>query len=104
MSFGKILRDLRGDKTQEEIAQAVGVTKSSWAMYEREERIPRDEVKIQIAKYFGKSVQDIFLGRVSTKCARQKKTIPLNHHRKTERSPLCLNTTVTYQAGSGSLV
>lgn len=40
MSFGKILRDLRGDKTQEEIAQAVGVTKSSWAMYEREERIP----------------------------------------------------------------
>lgn len=60
MSFGKILRDLRGDKTQEEIAQAVGVTKSSWAMYEREERIPRDEVKIQIAKYFGKSVQDIF--------------------------------------------
>lgn len=60
MSFGKILRDLRGEKTQEEIAQAVGVTKSSWAMYEREERIPRDEVKIQIAKYFGKSVQDIF--------------------------------------------
>lgn len=60
MSFGKILRNLRGDKTQEEIAQAVGVTKSSWAMYEREERIPRDEVKIQIAKYFGKSVQDIF--------------------------------------------
>lgn len=60
MSFGKILRELRGDKTQEEIAQAVGVTKSSWAMYEREERIPRDEVKIQIANHFGKSVQDIF--------------------------------------------
>lgn len=64
MSFGKILRDLRGDKTQEEIAQAVGVTKSSWAMYEREERIPRDEVKIQIAKYFGKSVQDIFFRQI----------------------------------------
>ena len=64
MSFGKILRDLRGDKTQEEIAQAVGVTKSSWAMYEREERIPRDEVKIQIAKYFGKSVQDFFFRQV----------------------------------------
>ena len=60
MSFGKILRDLRGDRTQEEIAQAVGVTKSSWAMYERDERIPRDEVKIQIAKFFGKSVQEIF--------------------------------------------
>ena len=64
MSFGKILRELRGDKTQEEIAQAVGITKSSWAMYEREERIPRDEVKIQIAKYFGKSVQDIFFRQI----------------------------------------
>ena len=47
MDFGKILRDLRGEKTQEEIAKAVGITKSSWAMYERGERIPRDEVKIR---------------------------------------------------------
>ena len=57
MDFGKILRELRGDK---EIAKAVGITKSSWAMYERGERIPRDEVKIQIAKYFGKTVQEVF--------------------------------------------
>ena len=60
MDFGKILRELRGDKTQEEIAKAVGITKSSWAMYERGERIPRDEEKIQIAKYFGKTVQEVF--------------------------------------------
>ena len=60
MDFGKILRDLRGEKTQEEIAKAVGITKSSWAMYERGERIPRDEVKIQIAQYFGKTVQEVF--------------------------------------------
>lgn len=60
MSFGKTLRQLRGDKTQEEIARDIGITKSSWAMYEREERIPRDEIKIQIARYFNVSVQDIF--------------------------------------------
>lgn len=60
MSFGKTLRKLRGDRTQEEIARDIGVTKSSWAMYEREERVPRDEVKIQIAKYFNIPVQDIF--------------------------------------------
>ena len=59
-TIGMILRDLRGDKTQEEIATALGITKSSWAMYERDERVPRDEVKIRIAKYFGKSVQEIF--------------------------------------------
>lgn len=60
MNFGKTLRILRGDKTQEEVAKAVGITKSAWAMYEREERVPRDEVKIQIARYFGKTVQEVF--------------------------------------------
>lgn len=60
MSFGKTLRKLRGDKTQDEIARNIGITKSAWAMYEREERVPRDEVKVQIAKYFKMSVQDIF--------------------------------------------
>lgn len=60
MSFGKTLRKLRGDRTQEEIARDIGITKSSWAMYEREERVPRDEVKIQIAKYFKLPVQEIF--------------------------------------------
>ena len=60
MSFGKTLRKLRGDKTQDEIARNIGITKSAWAMYEREERVPRDEVKVQIANYFKMSVQDIF--------------------------------------------
>ena len=50
---GMILRKLRGDRTQEEIAAILGITKSSWAMYERDERVPRDEVKIRIAKFFG---------------------------------------------------
>lgn len=63
MSYGKTLRKLRGDRTQEEIARAIGITKSSWAMYEREERVPRDEVKMQIARYFKKSVQEIFFKR-----------------------------------------
>lgn len=64
MSFGKTLRKLRGDKTQDEIAQDIGITKSSWAMYEREERVPRDEVKIQIARHFGMTVQEIFFAQV----------------------------------------
>lgn len=48
---GMILRKLRGNRTQEEIATALGITKSSWAMYERDERVPRDEVKFRIAKF-----------------------------------------------------
>lgn len=62
MSCGSILKKLRGDKTQEYIAGELGITKSAWAMYERNERVPRDEIKIKIAEYFGKSVQEIFFG------------------------------------------
>lgn len=60
VSFGAILRNLRGEETQEKIATAIGITKSSWAMYERNERTPRDEIKVRIAAHFGKTVQEIF--------------------------------------------
>lgn len=62
MSAGFMLKTLRGEKSQEEIAHSVGVTKSSWVKYERNERTPRDEVKVRIAQYFGKTVQEIFFG------------------------------------------
>lgn len=51
---------LRGNKTQKAIAEEVGVSVSTWAMYETGQRIPSDEVKIKIAKVFKKSVQSIF--------------------------------------------
>lgn len=60
MKSGETLKALRADKTQEGIARAVGVSKSSWAMYERNERRPSDDVKVRIANYFGKSVQEVF--------------------------------------------
>ena len=60
MTAGEILKELRGNRTQNDIAKAIGITKSSWAMYECNQRTPRDEVKIKIANYFGKSVQEIF--------------------------------------------
>lgn len=63
MAFGEKLRELRGNKSQEEVSREIGITKSSWAMYERNERVPRDEIKIRIAKYFKKTVQEIFFGQ-----------------------------------------
>ncbi len=63
MSYNHILRELRGQKKQKEIADDLGITKSAWAMYESGKRIPRDEIKIKIADYFGKSVQEIFFGQ-----------------------------------------
>lgn len=63
VSVGEKLKELRGDKSQETIANEIGITKSSWAMYERGERTPRDEIKIRIANYFNESVQEIFFGQ-----------------------------------------
>ena len=62
MSTGKKLKALRGDKTQEEGAADLGISKSALAMYERDERIPRDEVKVQIANYYKESVGALFYG------------------------------------------
>lgn len=58
--IGRILTDLRGDYSREEIAKAVGVSVSAWQMYENGQRIPKDEVKVRIASYFNKTVGDIF--------------------------------------------
>ena len=58
--YGKILIELRGNKSQQELATVLGVSVSAIGMYEREERVPRDEIKRKIAAYFGKTVQEIF--------------------------------------------
>ena len=58
--FGKILVRLRGNKTQEEVARAIGISTSALGMYETERRIPRDAIKIKLANYYSVSVQDIF--------------------------------------------
>ena len=60
MGAGTIIRELRGTKSLSTMANEIGITKSSLAMYERGERTPSDEKKIKIARYFGLSVQDIF--------------------------------------------
>ena len=67
MSIGENLRALRNKKTIDEVANAIGVTRSSYVKYERDERRPRDEVKVRIAKYYGKSIENIFFDKVSTK-------------------------------------
>ena len=60
MSVGKKLRELRGERTQDDISKKLGITKSAYAMYEQDKRIPRDEIKIRISNLFGVSVQDLF--------------------------------------------
>lgn len=58
--IGERLLKLRGDRSREEVAKAVGVSISAMCMYENGERIPRDGIKINLANYYEKSVQEIF--------------------------------------------
>ena len=59
-AIGARLRELRGDRSQREIANAIGVEVMTISNYERGERVPQDELKIGLANYFGKTVQEIF--------------------------------------------
>ena len=58
--IGNRLTRLRGDKSQSEVARAVGISDSALSMYECGERIPRDSVKVKLAEYYGETVQAIF--------------------------------------------
>ncbi|MDD4565530.1 MAG: helix-turn-helix transcriptional regulator [Eubacteriales bacterium] len=58
--MGETLRRLRGNKTQDEVAAALEISKSALSMYEKGGRIPRDEIKKKLADYYGRSVQFIF--------------------------------------------
>lgn len=62
MSLGMKLKALRQahKKTQEQAAMDLKITKSALAMYERDERVPRDEVKIRIAKYYNEPIETLF--------------------------------------------
>lgn len=58
--IGERLVSLRGSKTQTEVAEAVGISKSAMSMYESGERTPRDETKVKLARYYNKTVGEIF--------------------------------------------
>lgn len=59
-AIGHRLRALRGDQDAKAVADALGISISALFMYERGERIPRDQIKKRISQYFDKSVEEIF--------------------------------------------
>lgn len=59
--FSEKLRELRGDKTLQEVADALGITRVSLGYYEKGERKPDIEVVYKIADYYKVSV-DYLLG------------------------------------------
>lgn len=59
--IGERLRNLRGSKNKKDVAKSVGVSIRAIDSYELGERIPRDEIKLKLAKYYEVSVDYIFI-------------------------------------------
>lgn len=62
MTIGAKLKRLREEKgvSIEKMAKTLGLTNQAIYNYENNVRVPRDEIKVQIASYFNKSVEEIF--------------------------------------------
>ncbi|MGF7533666.1 helix-turn-helix transcriptional regulator [Bacillus mexicanus] len=58
--IGQRLLKLRAEKSRSEVAKAIKISVSALQMYETGQRIPRDEIKIKLADYYQKTVQQIF--------------------------------------------
>ena len=58
--IGEKLKELRGKRTINEVAQALEISPSALSMYENGERVPRDVIKIKIADYYQTPITDIF--------------------------------------------
>ena len=58
---------LRGTRSQNEVARTLGISDSALSAYECGERVPRDELKLRMAEFFGVSVQFLFFNEDDTK-------------------------------------
>ena len=57
---GSRLRSLRGDTPQAIVAAACGISISALGMYETGKRIPRDEIKLRLARYYNTNIEALF--------------------------------------------
>ena len=68
MELGERLRLARGDEPRKSAAAAVGIAVSTLQMYENGRRVPRDPVKLRLARHYGVSVEALFFATDATKC------------------------------------
>ncbi len=60
--IGEKIKNLRekNNISRENFANAVKISQSALSMYENGQRIPRDEVKLRIARFFNTSIEELF--------------------------------------------
>ena len=60
MDIGARLKDARGNIPRATVCKDVGISLSTLTMYELNQRVPRDETKKRLAKYYGVSIEALF--------------------------------------------
>lgn len=57
------LKMARGEKTRKEVCEAVGISRNALMMYENGKRIPKDEIKIRLANFYNKGIEELFFAQ-----------------------------------------
>lgn len=60
MSTAERLVLARGEESRQSVCDAIGISRSALQMYETGKRIPRDSIKIRLARHYQTTVQDLF--------------------------------------------
>ena len=70
-STGELLRELRIKKglTQDEVADSIGISLTSYARYELGLRQPKTEIAIRICNFFGITAEELLKGELAQETA-----------------------------------
>lgn len=56
------LKEARGNMSRKDVANKLGISLSALSMYESGERVPRDELKVRMARLYNTTVGHLFFG------------------------------------------
>ncbi|WP_145413757.1 helix-turn-helix transcriptional regulator [Paenibacillus xylanexedens] len=59
----EVLIQLRGDRSQGEMAKEIGIPKSTYAMVENGHRFPRRELQMKLSRHFKRTVDELFFAQ-----------------------------------------
>ena len=65
VTTGAKLRHLRGSRSTQDIAAALGISRAALSNYELDKRRPKDDMKVKIAEFYGVTVTELFFDQQS---------------------------------------
>ena len=78
--MSEMLRKARGEMSCKDVANKLGISQSALSMYESGKRVPRDELKVRMAKLYNTTVGHLFLASKFT--IREHLEAPLSGRKK----------------------